>query len=95
LVAVLGPAFDATIVYVNGAPGTYGFGLLDFVIDSSATGTGVVVAVPVLLPGVGSNVVDVPVAVFKYVPLASTVAVIVSVALPPAASGPMVHTPPV
>jgi hypothetical protein len=55
----------ATIVYVNGAPGTYGFGLLDFVIDSSATGTGVVVAVPVLLPGVGSNVVDVPVAVFK------------------------------
>ncbi|KRB02453.1 hypothetical protein ASD86_23255 [Lysobacter sp. Root690] len=59
--------------------------------SADATGTGVLVEV--LLPGVGSLVVDVAVAVFAYGPVGSTVATICRVALAPEASAPTAHTP--
>ena len=55
--------------------------------SACATGTGVFVLL--LLPGVGSFVVVLTVAVLAYVPLASTVATIWILALAPLASVPM------
>ena len=59
--------------------------------SAEATGTGVLVAV--LLPGVGSLVVEVAVAVFAYGPVGFTVATICRVAFAPEAKAPIAHTP--
>ncbi len=50
-----GPAFDTTIVYDTGVPGTSDDTPSDFVTDRSATATMSVVSVDVLLAGVGST----------------------------------------
>ena len=61
------------------------------VIDRSVIGTGVVVAVAVLLVKSRSVCVPVMVAVLAYGPAARTVATIVKVALPPFAIAPIVQ----
>ena len=69
---------------------TFGVALLTTLFtDMSACATGTGVFVLLLLPGVGSFVVVLTVAVLAYVPLASTVATIWILALAPLASVPM------
>jgi hypothetical protein len=86
-VTALGPAFDATIVYVTGWPGTTLATPSVFVIESSAWGVNVSVSVAVLLAGVGSITPPgtVTVAVLTRLPVAEalTVPVRVYVTLPP------------
>ena len=90
-VAGLGPPLWAVMVKVTLLP-TFGVGLSTvLVIDRSVIGTGVVVAVAVLFARFGSLCVPVMVAVLAYGPVASTVATIVKVALPPFAIAPIVQ----
>ena len=71
---------------------TFGVGLSTvFVIDRSVIGTGVVVTVAVLFVRSRSVCAPVMVAVLAYGPVASTVATIVNVALPPFAIAPIVQ----
>ena len=73
---------------MNGAPGTYGSGVLDLVIVRSACGPTGLVSVPVLLPGTGSVVPGggVTVALLSNVPVvpAGTVPVTLKVTWLPA-----------
>src|SRR6266540_4114392 len=86
-VTSLGPLLVTTIVYVNGWPGTYGFGLLVLVIDRSAVMLAGFWLVAVLLAGVGSFVPlgGVTVAVLTNCPVVplGTVPLSVKMALPP------------
>ena len=84
----LGPAFDATIVYVTGLPGTTLATPSVFVIERSAVGVVASVSVAELFPGVGSVTPAgaATVAALTSVPVAAadSVAVSVYVALAPA-----------
>jgi hypothetical protein len=91
--ALLGPLLVTVIVNVTLVP-TFGAPLLTVLPTCrSACATGVVPALALLLFGFGSCVVAVTLALLTYGPPASAVAVMVSVALAPLASAPMVHTP--
>ncbi len=75
-VAALGPRLVAVMRKVMALP-TGGFGLLTvFTTPRSASGTGMVVSVSVLLTGSGSFCAPEATAVFAYGPVAFTVAVI-------------------
>ena len=91
--AAEGPAFETVKVNVTFEPTSGVASLTAFVIDTSAWATGAGVSVSVLLPGVGSSVVLVTVAVFAYGPVALTVATMSSVADAALARAPTVHTP--
>ena len=80
-VTALGPAFDATIVYVTGLPGTAVNEPSVLVIERSAVGLSVSVSVAVLLAGFGSLTPTgaVTVAVLTRVPVAAAESVAVSV----------------
>src|SRR6266545_4974459 len=86
-VTSLGPLLVTTIVYVNGWPGTYGFGLLVLVIDRSAVMLAGFWLVAVLLARLGSVVPDgaVTVALLTNCPVVplGTVPLSVKVALAP------------
>ena len=103
--AVEGPALRTESVKVTGSPATGVVGSIVLVMDTSADGAVVAVAVPELLPLLGSAVGDSTVAVLEMSPVAagSSVAVSVMVAVPPEATVPraqvtrlvglMVHVP--
>src|SRR6266496_3418129 len=86
-VTSLGPLLVTTIVYVNGWPGTYGFGLLVLVIDRSAVMLAGFWLVAVLLARLGSVVPDgaVTVALLTNCPVVplGTVPLRLKVAVPP------------
>src|SRR6266536_1555534 len=86
-VTSLGPLLVTTIVYVNGWPGTYGFGLLVLVIDRSAVMLAGFWLVAVLLARLGSVAPDgaVTVALLTNCPVVplGTVPLRLKVAVPP------------
>src|SRR5262245_47468826 len=90
LVTSEGPALVTTIVYVRGAPGTYGLGVLALLMVRFACGPAALVSVALLFSGNRSATPagGVTVAVFVNVPVvaAGTVPVTVNVAVVPTGS---------
>jgi len=83
--AALGPLLLTVRVYVSGLPASAGLGEPVFVIDRSADVPTVVEVEAVLLPPLGSDVVDDNEAVFETVPAVVGATAIVTVADPPLA----------
>jgi hypothetical protein len=91
LVAVEGPLFVTTMVYVTWLPAVTGSGLSPLVTERSALGCTVVPALSLLFPLAGSEVVEDTDAVFVMLPVAVGVTTTVTLGVPPFATVPRGH----